>query len=100
MLRLFFIVCTVNLGASPLHSQERPASSAITITLPKTKVPWKPAILLVQEPYCELGIGACGGQCLQEDKKKWDCPAEALPCYHNGQRCTCEEAAMCKPKRN
>jgi hypothetical protein len=99
MLRIFFILCTVILGASPLCSEERLPLNPIAITLPKGNLPKKPAILLVQEPYCELGYGTCGGSCLQEDKKRWDCPAEALPCYHTGQRCTCEEADVCKPKK-
>ena len=52
-----------------------------------------------QEPYCELGYGACGGRCSEAGKKQWDCPAEALPCYGRLQRCSCEEAAICKPKQ-
>ena len=99
MLRIFFILCTAILSVSPLRSQERSPLKPISITLPQGNLSRKPAMLLVQEPICELGNGACGGKCLQEDKKQWDCPAVAMPCYHDGQRCTCEEAAMCKPKK-
>jgi hypothetical protein len=90
MLRFFLILFAVLLGSSPLHSQ---------ITRPIVRGDDAPGPLFVQEPYCELGYGSCRGACSEEGKKAWDCPADALPCYHSSQHCTCETADMCKPKK-
>ncbi len=69
---------------------------AIVPTRPMTK---PPEALQVQEPYCEYGVGPCGGTCLEESGKRWDCPQNALPCYQRGQHCICEVASMCRPKK-
>lgn len=75
--------------SAPMHKVSPPASA--------------PAPLLVQElPYCELGYGPCGGECSSDEgKKKWACAANTLPCHHEGQRCSCEAADICKaaPKK-
>jgi hypothetical protein len=97
VLRSILLLSAVILGSSQLQSQNRPALSPIAV--PQGHLSLKPLVLPVQEPYCELGYGACGGQCNEAGKKPWDCPAEALPCHQRGQHCTCEEAALCKPKR-
>jgi hypothetical protein len=89
MLRFFLILFAVVLGSSPLHSQ---------MAMPILRGDDGPGALFVQEPYCELGYGTCGGACNEEGKQPWDCPAETLPCYQRGQHCTCETAEMCKPK--
>jgi hypothetical protein len=73
-----------------------------TTTAPQaqhTLPPKKPLVIQVQEPYCELGAGACGGMCLEESGKRWECPSGAIPCYHRGQHCTCEVASMCWEKK-
>lgn len=92
---LFFVI-----SSAPLYSQGEPPSIQPAATVPNSKLsPNRP--LLVQEyPYCELGYGPCGGRCSSEEgKKQWACPADALPCFQGGQRCTCEAADMCKPKK-
>jgi hypothetical protein len=90
MLRFFVILFAVALGSSPLHSQ---------MAMPVLRGDDAPSPLFVQEPYCEMGYGTCGGACNEEGKKPWDCPADTLPCYQRAQHCTCEEADMCKPKK-
>jgi hypothetical protein len=90
MLRFFLVLFAVILGSSPLRSQ---------MAMPTLRGCDLPGPLLVQEPYCELGYGTCGGACSEEGKKPWDCPAETLPCFQRGQHCTCEEADICKPKK-
>jgi hypothetical protein len=90
MLRFFLILFAVVLGSSPSRSQ------MAMLVLPGADLP-RP--LFVQEPYCEFGNGPCGGACNEEGKQPWDCPAETVPCYQKGQRCSCEEAAICKPKK-
>jgi hypothetical protein len=90
MLRFSLILFAIILGSSPLHSQ---------MAMPVFRGLNVPGPLLVQEPYCELGYGPCGGACNAEGKQPWDCPAETLPCYQKSQRCTCEEADICKPKK-
>ncbi len=97
LLILFVLVTT----STRLYSQDVLSFTRIAIAVPRSDLLPTPSPLLVQElPYCELGYGACGGQCSEgEGKKRWNCPAEALVCYHEGQRCTCEVADMCKPKK-
>jgi hypothetical protein len=90
MLRFSLILSALILSSSPLLSQ---------MAMPVFRGPDVPGPLVVQEPYCELGYGTCGGACNEEGKKPWDCAAETLPCYQKGQRCTCEEADICKPKK-
>jgi hypothetical protein len=90
MLRLFLILFALVLYPLPLLSQ---------MAMPVLRGTDPPAPILVQEPYCELGNGPCGGACNEEGKKPRNCPAETLPCYQKGQRCTCEEADICKPKK-
>jgi hypothetical protein len=90
MLRLFLILFALVLNPLPLRSH---------MAMPVLRGADPPAPLFVQEPYCELGYGACGGACNEEGKKPWNCPAGTLPCYQKGQHCTCEEADICKPKK-
>jgi len=90
MLRFTLILFAIILGSSPSHSQ---------MAMPTLRGDDLPGPLLVQEPYCEMGNGPCGGACNAEGKQPWDCPDDALPCYQRGQRCTCETADMCKPKK-
>ena len=92
MHRFFLILLGVILGLPQLFSQD-------AVAIPRGNISPKSSLLLVQEPYCELGYGSCGGKCSEEGKQSWDCPAEAHPCLHRGQRCTCEEADICKPKK-
>jgi len=90
MLRFFLILFAVVISSSPLHAQmARPVPRGGDLARP----------LFVQEPYCVMGYGSCGGACNEEGKKPWDCPAESLPCYESSQHCTCEEADICKPKK-
>jgi hypothetical protein len=94
MLRAILVLFAISLYASGLRSEDAAHLSwRPTITSPKG-----PPLLLVQEPYCPLGIGACGGQCAEDGKKGWDCPADAIPCYQPGH-CRCEEAGICKTKK-
>ncbi len=90
MVRFFLILFAVVLGSSPLRSE---------LAIPILRSGHVPGPLLVQEPYCEMGYGTCGGACNEEGKKPWDCPAETVPCYQKGQHCTCEAADICKPKK-
>ena len=96
-LTLLLLVTT----STRLYSQDGPFLTSVTATVPKGNFSPSPPALLVQElPYCELGYGPCGGECSSEEgKKKWSCSANTLPCHHEGQRCTCEAADMCKPKK-
>ena len=83
-----------------LYSQDGP-SLQFAVTPPKAShSPGLPRLLVQELPYCELGYGPCGGQCSSnEGKKQWNCPADFMPCHHEGQRCTCEASDMCKPKK-
>ena len=94
---LFVLVTT----STRLYSQDRSPSVQLALTVPNSNFSSDLPMLLVQElPYCELGYGPCGGQCSSEEgKKQWTCPADALPCHHEGQRCSCEATDMCKPKK-
>ena len=94
---LFLLITTT----MRLYSQDRPASVQLAATVPNSAPsPDRPMLLVQELPYCELGYGPCGGQCSSEEgKKQWTCPANALPCHHEGQRCTCEAADICKPKK-
>jgi hypothetical protein len=64
------------------------------ISRPKTQ-----NIIRVQEPYCEYGVGPCGGACNEEGGKTWNCLLTELPCYQRGGRCKCEVANICWPPR-
>ena len=91
-----FVLITTSMR---LYSQDRPAVQHAA-TVPNSNLAPDRPILVQELPYCELGYGPCGGQCSSEEgKKQWACPANALPCHHEGQRCTCEAAEMCKPKK-
>ena len=96
-LTLILLVTT----STRLYSQDWPSSTSVAATVPKGDFsPSQPAPLVQELPYCELGYGPCGGECSSEEgKKKWNCSANTLPCHHEGQRCTCETADMCKPKK-
>src|SRR5258708_30993575 len=77
-------------SATLVQGWEEATATVSTIVVPK------PAEAIpVQEPYCEYGVGPCGGSCNEESGKHWDCPQNALPCYQLGQHCTCEGASMC-----
>jgi hypothetical protein len=58
--------------------------------------PKAPEIIQVQEPFCEYGVGLCGGTCNEDGGKHWDCASTELPCYQLGH-CKCEAASICKP---
>ena len=93
---LFLLVPT----STRLYSQDGAPSLQLAVTVPNSISPDLPMLLVQELPYCELGYGPCGGECSSEEgKKRWPCPADALPCHHEGQRCTCEAADMCKPKK-
>ena len=94
---LFVLITT----STRLYSQDGLSLTPIAISVPKGNFLSNPSVLLIQElPYCELGYGPCGGQCSSDEgKKKWNCPPDALPCHHDGQRCICEVADMCKPQK-
>lgn len=64
----------------------------------KEKKPKRSTAAPAKEPYCEFGVGPCGGTCNQEDGKSWSCLAKELPCYQRG-RCSCEQAGACKSKK-
>ncbi len=98
MLRTMTIVLAATVSVSLAHSQELSSLTWAATTLPKISRSKTPLMLLIQEPYCESGVGDCGGQCSEDGGKRWQCPATALPCYRPG-RCTCEEATICKPQK-
>ncbi len=52
-------------------------------------------VIRVQEPFCEYGVGPCGGTCSEEGGKQWACAGGEMPCYQLGH-CKCEVAAVCK----
>ncbi len=89
------------MSSTQLYSQDGPPSAQLAAAVPNSKLsPGRPMVLVQELPYCELGYGPCGGRCSSEEgKKQWACPADALPCFQAGQRCTCEAAEMCKPKK-
>jgi hypothetical protein len=55
-----------------------------------------PGPIRVQDPYCDYGVGPCGGTCNEEGGKHWNCLSTELPCYRRGH-CSCEAASICKP---
>jgi hypothetical protein len=99
VLRAVIILFALILVSSQPRSPDGPGLNWAAISIPLGNLPSQPHRVLVQEPYCELGYGSCGGQCSEAGKKPWDCPSQALPCYQRGQHCTCEEADICKPKK-
>ena len=103
MLRgVLFIIIAICLvpGASAETVSERSTSSTwAAVIIPKGGRPTSPAIP-VQDPYCEYGVGPCGGTCNEEGGKTWNCLAIQLPCYKGGGHCTCEVAGICKPPRH
>lgn len=88
------ILATVFLSQATAE-ETQPARWSIVTTVPQSAAPSQP-IVKVQEPYCEYGVGVCGGSCSEDGGKRWDCTATELPCYTLGH-CKCEAAAMCKP---
>ncbi|MFZ1110516.1 MAG: hypothetical protein WAN43_19495 [Rhodomicrobium sp.] len=89
-----FILATIFL--SPAYAEEtQPARWSIATMIPRGAAPNWP-VIKVQEPYCDYGVGVCGGSCGEDGGKRWDCAATELPCYTLGH-CKCEAAAMCKP---
>jgi hypothetical protein len=92
-----FVLATTS---TQLYSQNGPPLLQLAVTVPNSISPDLPMLLVQELPYCELGYGPCGGECSSEEgKRRWTCPADARPCHHEGQRCTCEAADMCKPKK-
>jgi hypothetical protein len=71
----------------------------VTSTVPVRPMTRPPEAIRVQEPYCEFGVGPCGGTCIEESGKRWYCGSNAIPCYQRGQHCTCEVASMCLPEK-
>jgi hypothetical protein len=74
VLRALIILFALILVSSQLRSQDGPGLSWAAISTPLGTLPSQPHRVLVQEPYCELGYGACGSQCSEAGKKSWDCP--------------------------
>lgn len=97
-MRYAFAVALQALLLLNAYAEEAPPApwpSVVAIT-PRSIAPKFPAIIRVQEPYCEYGVGVCGGACSEEGGKRWDCGAEELPCYTLGH-CKCKSAGVCKP---
>lgn len=97
-MRYAFAVALQALLLLKAYAEEAPPTpwpSVVAIT-PRTIAPKFPAIIRVQEPYCEYGVGVCGGACSEDGGKHWTCGAEELPCYTLGH-CKCEPAGVCKP---
>jgi hypothetical protein len=103
MLRIAQTLIAVSCLLSNAHAQEISAPQGlrlITVAVPKMPITKRPPAIQVQEPYCEFGVGPCGGLCIEEEgKKTWDCPKNALPCFLRGGHCSCEEASVCKPAK-
>jgi hypothetical protein len=88
------------ISSTQLYSQGEPPSVQPAAAVPNSNLSRGRPLLVQELPYCELGYGPCGGRCSSEEgKKQWACPADALPCFQGGQRCTCEAADMCKAKK-
>jgi hypothetical protein len=101
MLRAMQALILVSCLVSQAHAENTaPARNwnviAIVPTRPMTR---PPEATQVQEPYCEFGVGPCGGTCNEEGGKHWDCAGTEIPCYQRGQHCVCEAASMCLPKK-
>ncbi|HZV21717.1 MAG TPA: hypothetical protein VE986_09255 [Hyphomicrobiales bacterium] len=86
-------------NAAAQTGQTPAASNWAAVTIPESSWPKGEGPIRVQDPYCEMGVGPCGGTCNEEGGKHWNCLPTALPCYQRGGRCTCEEAGICKPVR-
>ncbi len=101
VLRSCLILFVLLTTSTRLWSQDLLPLKPIVTPVPKGKVLPNPSVRPAGDlPYCELGYGACGGQCSSDEgKKTWNCSPDTLPCHHEGQRCTCESAAMCKQKK-
>jgi hypothetical protein len=98
MLRAVFILLALTGGISQLHSEEEQRlGRQVAITAPNDMALPR-SFLRVQEPYCELGHGACEGKCGEDGGKQLVCPANSLPCYQPSNHCVCEEAGICKPQ--
>ena len=98
MLRTVTTVIMVTFTLCQAHTEEAiPGQrwSAVT-SAPRGSIAKSPAVIRVQEPFCEYGVGICGGTCSEEGGKHWVCASGELPCYQLGH-CKCEAAAVCKP---
>ena len=83
---------------SQAHTEEvipTPHWSAVTAA-PGNSISKSPEVIRVQEPFCEYGVGPCGGTCGEEGGKHWVCASNEMPCYQLGH-CKCEAATICKP---
>jgi hypothetical protein len=99
MLRAVATVIMVTFMLPQAHTEEAipPALrwSAVT-SPPRSAISTNPDVIHVQEPFCEYGVGPCGGTCSEEGGKHWACATNEMPCYQLG-RCKCEAANICKP---
>jgi len=98
MLRAVKAVIMVTFLLSQAFAEETaptPHWGAVTAA-PESAAPKSPDVIRVQEPFCEYGVGTCGGTCSEEGGKHWDCASTELPCYQLGH-CKCEAASVCKP---
>ena len=99
MLRTVTTVIMMTFIPPQAHTEEAiapsPYWSAIT-SAPGSAIAKSPEVIRVQEPFCEYGVGPCGGTCSEEGGKHWVCATTEMPCYQLG-RCKCEAAAICKP---
>ena len=104
-LAALLLICSVLFSllttSTRLYSQDGPPLLQLAVTVPDSHPsPDLPMLLVEELPYCELGYGPCGSRCSSDEgRKQWNCAADTLPCHHEGQRCTCEAADMCKPKK-
>jgi hypothetical protein len=95
---LILLTCLMS-QAHAENTTQRESWNAVTATIPLRPMTRPPEAIQVQEPYCEFGVGPCGGTCNEEGGKHWDCESTAIPCYQRGQHCTCEVASMCSVKK-
>ena len=98
MLRAFKAVMMVPFLLSQAHAEEAapPPQWGVVTAAPNSSRSEDPEVIRVQEPFCEYGVGPCGGLCSEEGGKRWACASTELPCYQLG-RCKCESASVCKP---
>ncbi len=97
MLRTVTILIMVSFLLPQAHAEETfppPDWNAVTAA-PGSSNSRSSEMIRVQEPFCEYGVGPCGGTCSEEGGKRWACASGELPCYQLG-RCKCEAASVCK----
>jgi hypothetical protein len=101
MLRATLALMLVTCLAVQAHAENTapPQSWNVVATAPMRPMTKPREAIQVQEPYCEFGVGPCGGTCNEEGGKHWNCEPAEIPCYQRGQHCVCEAATMCLPKK-